>query len=103
MSVNATRAMKKCCSNYDSGDGLLVYSEGCYISCISDSTNNTFQSCLGRNYDTRTQAFVCTANDGRENPDLSRENSDVSVGAQASPSLVAIFTILLLGSSMLML
>ncbi|KAG9633229.1 hypothetical protein KCU95_g7874, partial [Aureobasidium melanogenum] len=103
MSVNATRAMKKCCSNYDSGDGLLVYSEGCYISCISDSTNGTFSSCLGRNYDTRTQAFVCTANDGRENPDLSRENPDLSVGAQTSPSLAAIFTILLLGSSMLML
>ncbi|KAG9952662.1 hypothetical protein KCU85_g1935, partial [Aureobasidium melanogenum] len=101
VSVNATRAMRKCCSNYDSGDGLLVYSEGCYISCISDSTNSTFSSCLARNYDISTQAFVCTANDGRENPDLSRETPDSSVGAQASPSLAAIFTILLLGSSML--
>lgn len=95
MSVNATRAMKRCCSNYNGGDGLLVYSEGCYIGCTSDSTNDTFHDCLGDNYD-NTEGYLCTINDGRENP-------DTSVGAQALPSLAGIFTILLLGPSMLLL
>ncbi|KAK6001869.1 hypothetical protein QM012_002359 [Aureobasidium pullulans] len=92
-SVNATRALKKCCSNYNSGEGLLVYSEGCYISCTSDSTNDTFLDCLSDNYD-NIEGYLCTINDGREKP----RNG---VGAQASPSLTGILTVLLLGSAML--
>ncbi|KAI4722884.1 hypothetical protein E4T48_00859 [Aureobasidium sp. EXF-10727] len=96
ISINATRAMKKCCSNYgNNGEGLVVFSEGCSIGCTSNSTNGTFNDCIGDNYN-NPHGFLCTINDGRENP-------DTSVGAQASPSLVGVLTVLLLGSSMLML
>ena len=94
-SVNATRAMKKCCSGYGSVDSFSVYDNGCEIGCVSNSTNGTFQSCIRKNYQ-NYQGYLCTVNDGTENP-------NTGAGAQASPSIAGIFTILLLGSSMLML
>jgi hypothetical protein len=94
-SVNASRAMKKCCTNWGSADQYLVYQNGCEIGCTSNSTNGTFQECITKSF-TSHQGFICTVNDGRENP-------NTSAGAQALPSVAGIFTILLLGSSMLML
>jgi hypothetical protein len=94
-SVNATRAMKKCCTNYGSPDSFLVYDNGCEISCTSNSTNGTFSNCIAKSYENHP-GFLCTVNDGRENP-------NTSAGARALPSVAGIFTILLLGSSMLML
>ncbi|CAD0100693.1 unnamed protein product [Aureobasidium mustum] len=103
ITVSATRAMEKCCSNYNGGDGLVVYSNGCDYACTSDSTNNTFFACLRRNYNWGTQ-FGCTPNDGTEDPnkDDGTVGSDTGVGAQTLPSLTSIFIILLLGTSMLM-
>lgn len=102
ISVNATRAMEKCCSNYNGGDGLVVYSNGCNYTCTSDSTNNTLYSCLQRTYNWATD-FGCTPNDGTEDPNRNdgMAGSDTGVGAQTLPSLTGIFIILLLGSAML--
>jgi hypothetical protein len=90
-SVNATRAMKNCCSNYD--DGLLVYADGCPIGCVSKSTDGAFLDCITSSFKNYT-GLLCTDN---------KAKSGTSAGARASPSLAGIFTILVLGSSMLML
>jgi hypothetical protein len=94
-SVNATRAIKKCCSNYGNANSFAVYDNGCEISCTSNSTNNTFRDCIGKNY-INPQGYLCTLNDGRENPKTGGSVRDL-------PSLAGIFTILLLGSSMMLL
>lgn len=90
-SVNATRAMKTCCSNYD--DSFLVFEDGCQIGCTSNSTNGTFADCITDTFKDY-QGVICTANDGRENP-------NTSAGARALPSLAGMFTILMLGSAMM--
>lgn len=92
-SLNATRAMKTCCSNYD--DTFLVFADGCQVGCVSNSTNGTFSDCITDNFK-NYQGVVCTINDGRENP-------NTSAGARALPSLSGLLTILVLSSSMLML
>ncbi|KEQ70459.1 hypothetical protein M436DRAFT_53580 [Aureobasidium namibiae CBS 147.97] len=92
-SVNATRAMKNCCSNYDSD--FLVFKDGCQVGCVSNSTNGTFSDCITDTFKDY-QGVICTTNDGRENPNN-------SAGTRALPSLSGLFTILMLSSLMLML
>ncbi|KAI4823148.1 hypothetical protein E4T44_10152 [Aureobasidium sp. EXF-8845] len=94
-SANASRALKICCSNYGSVDGFVVYDNGCHVGCVSNSTNGTFSDCVAKEFKGHP-GFICTSNDGRENP-------NTSAGVRDQPSFAGIFTILLLGSSMLML
>ncbi|KAI5199024.1 hypothetical protein E4T38_07253 [Aureobasidium subglaciale] len=92
-SVNATRAFKQCCSNYNDGDGIVVYNGGCNVGCMSNSTNGTFSDCIRDDFRNHP-SYICTANDGRE-------NTNTSAGTQMSPSVAGIFTAFLLGASML--
>jgi hypothetical protein len=94
-SANASRALKICCSNYGSVDGFVVYDNGCHVGCVSNSTNGTFSDCVAKEFKGHP-GFICTSNDGKENP-------NTSAGVRDLPSFAGIFTILLLGSSMLML
>ncbi|KAI4840264.1 hypothetical protein E4T44_07968 [Aureobasidium sp. EXF-8845] len=94
-SANASRALKICCSNYGSVDGFVVYDNGCHVGCVSNSTNGTFSDCVAKEFKGHP-GFICTSNDGREIP-------NTSAGVRDLPSFAGIFTILLLGSSMLML
>ncbi|KEQ82492.1 hypothetical protein M438DRAFT_277398 [Aureobasidium pullulans EXF-150] len=99
-SPNATRAMAQCCNNYNGGEGLFAFSQGsCNTGCVSNSTDNEFYDCLfdfiqKSQFPAIESGVVCTENnkDDRE-----------GAGVQTSPSISGILTMLLVGSSILLL
>ena len=99
-SANTTSALELCCNNYNEGDGPLAFSQGsCNTGFVSSSTDNEFYDCLfdliqKSQFPAVGSGVVCTEDD---------KDDRAGAGLQTSPSIPGVFTMLLVGSSILLL
>lgn len=99
-SANATSAMELCCNNYNEGGGVLAFFQwSCNTGFVSNSTDDDSYDCLfdliqKSQFPAVGSGVVCTEND---------KDDRAGAGLQTSPSIPDIFTMLLVGSSILLL